>query len=62
MGGPEALRSRKYLRLHRRRYFRWKTLVRLTFLVILMERHVDLANKADQIEDKGSATYSFYYT
>jgi hypothetical protein len=28
----------------------------------MTERHVDLANKADQIEDKGLATYSFYYT
>jgi hypothetical protein len=29
---------------------------------LLTERHIDPANKADQIEDKGSATYSFYYT
>jgi hypothetical protein len=28
----------------------------------LMERHANPANKANQIEDKGSATYSFYYT
>jgi hypothetical protein len=26
------------------------------------ERHVDLANKTDQIEDKGSASYGFYCT